>query len=68
MSGMCPPWETPSLISASEISQVENLTRELAEAVDIARRRGCSLLKARFMDGSRNSVGRLTRECGVISG
>ena len=55
MSAMCPPCGTPNLMSASEISQVENLERALlfGVAVDIARKIGCSLVSACFMGGSR---------------
>lgn len=49
MSGMCPPCGTPSLMRASEISQVENWESELVDEVDIARKRGCRLPNACFM-------------------
>lgn len=53
---MCPPWGTPSLISASDISHVENLDREIDDEVDMARSTGCSLPRAEFMCRTRRQA------------
>lgn len=48
ISGMWPPWGTPSLIRASESSQVENLTKG-EEEEDMARTSGWRRCAARCM-------------------